>query len=105
MSTTSSGPNPDAALRMMQYDANKKSAGVAFILWLFLGMLGGHRFYLGMVGTGVLMLAFFVLSFLLSFVLIGYLGFMLLGLWAITDAFRIPGWVRKLNTRLIASLG
>ena len=37
---------------LMQYDANKKSAVVAYLLWFFLGMLGAHRFYLSQPGTG-----------------------------------------------------
>ncbi len=33
-----------------------KSKGVAYLLWFFLGLVGGHRFYLGKIGTGVLYL-------------------------------------------------
>ena len=33
--------------RMMRYDANKKSALLAYILWFFLGFFGLHRMYLG----------------------------------------------------------
>jgi TM2 domain-containing membrane protein YozV len=33
-----------------------RSKGVAFLLWLFLGLLGAHRFYLGKIGTGILYL-------------------------------------------------
>lgn len=36
--------------------ASKKSATVAFFLCLFLGLVGAHRFYVGKIGTGVLML-------------------------------------------------
>ena len=35
---------------------NKKSATVSFFLCLFLGTFGAHRFYVGKMGTGVLML-------------------------------------------------
>lgn len=31
-----------------------KSKGVAYLLWLFLGLLGGHKFYLNKFGTGIL---------------------------------------------------
>lgn len=39
-----------------QYDNEKKSEGVAYALWFFLGALGGHRFYAGNIGMGVAML-------------------------------------------------
>ena len=45
-------PASDAA-RLMQYDAAKKSAVVAYLLWFFLGGLGVHRFYLGRTGSGI----------------------------------------------------
>jgi len=33
-----------------------KSKGVAYLLWLFLGIFGAHRFYLEKIGTGILYL-------------------------------------------------
>lgn len=33
-----------------------KSKGTAYLLWLFLGFFGGHCFYLGKVGKGILYL-------------------------------------------------
>ena len=32
----------------------KKSKWVCFFLWLFLGLFGGHKFYDGKIGTGIL---------------------------------------------------
>ena len=90
---------------MMRYDANKKSVGVAYVLWFFFGYLGAHRFYLGKTGTGILMLLICLLSIPLSLVLIGAVGFVIIGIWAIIDAFLIPGMARDFNNRLIVSLG
>lgn len=37
------------------FDYDRKSRSVAWALWLFTGFLGGHRLYLGRVGTAMLM--------------------------------------------------
>lgn len=99
---------PDAAApnvrTMMQYDANKKSVGVAYALWFFFGALGGHRFYLGRSGSAIAMLVIFFLSLVLTVVFIGWIGLFVVGIWALIDAFLIPGIVRDYNNRLIASL-
>jgi TM2 domain-containing membrane protein YozV len=59
---------------MMRYDANKKSAVVAYVLWFLFGSVGGHRFYLKRIGTAVTMLLIFVVSIPLAFVGIGFVG-------------------------------
>ncbi len=97
------GPNDAAA--MMRYDAGRKSTGVAYLLWFFLGVFGAHRFYLGRIGSGLALLALTALSWVLSFVLVGYLLAPLPFLWVIVDLFLIPGMARSHNERLIASLG
>src|SRR5258708_25116138 len=38
---------------MMLFEANKKTALVAYILWFFLGLFGGHNFYLKRTGVAV----------------------------------------------------
>jgi hypothetical protein len=60
------------------------SVVTAYLLWLFFGFLGGHRFYLGKVGTGIL------------YALTG--GGFFFG-WLI-DFFRMPYLVRDANLRL-----
>jgi TM2 domain-containing membrane protein YozV len=90
--------------RAMRYDADKKSALIAYLLWFFLGLFGVHRFYLGRVGTGLGMLVLHGISWVLAFILIGYLGFAVLGLWWLIDALLIPGMTRSHNNRLIESL-
>ena len=37
--------------KLMQFEANKKSVGVAYLLWAFFGGFGAHRFYLGRSGS------------------------------------------------------
>ena len=94
------------AKTVMMYDANKKSMGVAYLLWLFLGGFGGHRFYNGKTGSAVAMLLLTIFDFLL---LAAYgLGLLLLvpvWIWVLVDAFLIPGWIRNYNNLLAHQLG
>ena len=90
--------------RMLVYDANKKSAGVAYLLLLFFGMLGAHRFYLSRTGSGLAILLLFLLSFPLMTVGIGFIMLLIAGVWVFIDLFTIPGMVRSYNTGLIGRL-
>jgi TM2 domain-containing membrane protein YozV len=92
------------AVQTMMYDANRKSVGVAYLLWLFLGGAGGHRFYAGKTGSGIAMLILTVLGVILSIVGVGFLLLFAVGVWAIVDAFLIPGWIRNTNMLLAATL-
>ena len=71
-----------------------RSIAIAYLLWFFLGGLGVHRFYLGHTRSGLYMLGLCVLSLILSLVVIGALGFIVLGVWWLVDAFLIPGLAR-----------
>lgn len=90
--------------KMMQYDANKKSAGIGYLLWFFLGMFGAHRFYLSQIGTGVAILLLTVFSFLLMIVGIGFVTIWIPGIWVFVDLFLIPGMASKYNTELATRL-
>jgi TM2 domain-containing membrane protein YozV len=93
------------AKAMMMFEANKKSTGVAYLLWFFLGMFGGHRFYLGQTGTAICQLCLCIAGIVLAFVIIGYFLLIALWIWWIVDAFLIPGIIRNLNTQLATQLG
>jgi len=83
------------ARAMMLFEANRKTAVVAYLLWFFLGMFGGHNFYLGRIGVAVTQL---VLS-------ITIIGMLITIFWVLVDAFLIPGWVRAQNNLLAVQLG
>ena len=91
--------------KMMQFEANKKSAGVAYLLWFFFGMFGAHRFYLGSSGSGAVILALTLGSILLMAVGIGLVTIFIPMLWVFVDLFTIPGMARDYNNRLITILG
>lgn len=74
-------------------DTRKKSATATWLLWLFLAEFGAHRFYLGRIGTGIAMLL--------------TLGGLLI--WALVDAFLIPGMLRadkrRVETEILEEIG
>ena len=90
----SGGLSNDARVLML-YEANKKTALVAYLLWFFLGLFGGHNFYLGRTGVAVTQL-------ILSLIVVGLI---ITIFWVLVDAFLIPGWVRRQNNLLAAQLG
>ena len=94
----------NGATQAMLYDANKKSVGVTYLLWFFLGGLGGHRFYAGKTGSAIAILALTLLGLLLSMVGIGLFLLAIVGIWVLVDAFLIPGWIRNRNTLLATTL-
>lgn len=60
-----------------------KSLGVAYALWFVLGLIGGHQYYLGRVGRGV------IYTFTFGVFLFGWL----------IDAFTLPGQVARVRAR------
>lgn len=92
------------AMQTMMYDANRKSTGVAYLLWIFLGGFGGHRFYAGKTGSAIAMLALTILGVILSIVGVGFVLLIAVGIWTLVDAFLIPGWIRTKNMLLAATL-
>jgi len=80
---------------LMLYEANSKSALVAYLLWFFLGLFGAHNFYLERTGVAVaqLILTLTLVGLLISF------------FWVLVDAFLIPAWVRTHNNLLAVQLG
>jgi TM2 domain-containing membrane protein YozV len=81
-----------------------KSIGAAYLLWLFFGMLGGHRFYLGKIGTAIVQLLMSVIGWLTVVVGIGFVILAIEGIWVLIDAFLIPGMVQADKAKLRQSL-
>ena len=71
--------------KQLMFEANKKSVGAAYLLWIFLGSFGAHRFYLNQTGTGVAQLLLLLLGWLPLL-----LGWVVLGVWLLVDLFLIP---------------
>jgi TM2 domain-containing membrane protein YozV len=84
-----------------RYHANAKNIVIAYLLWFFLGFLGVHRFYLGRVMSGVMMLALWVIGSALVAILIGWLFLIPWGIWWFLDLFLIPGMVQDENNAVV----
>jgi TM2 domain-containing membrane protein YozV len=92
----------NATRDLMLYDATKKRAGFAYLLWFFFGMVGAHRFYLGDNVAGGMFVLFTVGGVLLipHGVTAGLLFLGIAGLAVLGDLFFVPGLVRKHNVAL-----
>lgn len=80
----------------------EKSLIVSYLLWLFLGGVGGHRFYLGRPGSALLLLMLNVAGWATIALGIGLIFLALAGLWLFIDLFLIPGMA---NSRRRVVLG
>ena len=104
MSEVNSGLSRDTQA-LMAFEASKKSAGVAYLLWFFTGGFGGHRFYLGRTGSAVAQLILSLLGWVLLLAAgIGLLFLIPLGIWLLVDLFLIPGIIQGQNGDLMRRL-
>ena len=67
-----------------EVDKKGKKKAPAWLLWLFTGGIGGHRYYMGDIGYAVAMT-----------LTLGGLGF-----WALIDGFLINGTIERKNEEL-----
>ncbi|NIJ24393.1 TM2 domain-containing protein [Sphingomonas japonica] len=86
------------------YAANRKSIRVAAALWLVLGGLGAHRFYLGRTLSGALQAMLFVLGWATLIIVIGGVALAAWFLWWLADLAMLPGMVRAHNGDLAAAI-
>lgn len=72
-----------------EYESAKKSQVVAWVLWIFTGGIGGHRYYLGDIGYAILM------------TLLGWATF---GVWWLIEAFFINRRIRERNRQIYTEI-
>ena len=68
-------------LKEQRVTNDTRSTGTAYLLWIFLGVLSAHRFYLRRPGSAILQIV-------LNCLLVGLI-------WTAFDLFLIPGMVRQ----------
>ena len=113
-----------------ELDRKRKNTAIAYILYFFLGTIGGHKFYMGKPLAGFFYIVLLSLGFVFmlggfasafdttattdevgSVLAVGFLPFGLLSIMMLVDLFTIPGQIRKqedrvrndLLTRLVSS--
>lgn len=83
-----------------EIDRRGKNMVVAYLLLLFMGTLGIHRFYLGQTGTGIAQLSLTIVGWFTVWIIIGIIPLAIVGVWVIIDLFLVPGIVEKENRKL-----
>jgi len=79
-----------------EMEKNKKSTGVAYALWFFLGSLGVHKFYLKNTVWGIIYIALFVLGWVTLAAGVGVAFFFALGIFLLYDLFAMPRQIKTL---------
>ena len=84
------------AYRDMSVPRPPKNAVLAYVLWFFFGALGAHRYYVGLVKSGLLFLLGTLVAVGLSavntpatWIIGGIIWFVVFVFWVI-DAFKLP---------------
>lgn len=72
-----------------------KSPLLAYLLLIFVGAFGIHRFYLGRTGSGIAMLLLAIIGAFTLPIGIGLVLLAALGIWMLVDLFLIPGMVNQ----------
>ncbi|AUJ23463.1 MULTISPECIES: TM2 domain-containing protein [Virgibacillus] len=87
---------------LVSSELNRKGKNMllAYVLLIFLGTLGIHRFYLDKKGTAITQLILSVVGGLTAIILIGFIPLIIVGIWLFIDLFLVPGMVEKENERI-----
>lgn len=81
-----------------------KSPLVAYLLLIFVGGFGAHRFYLGRTMSAVVMLVLWLVGWLTLAIMVGIVPLVIVGIWVLVDLFLIPGMIAEDKARLRGNL-
>lgn len=84
----------------MKVKMEGKSLVVAYLLWWFLGALGGHRFYLGRIKSAVTQLLLFSVGAMTAFVIFGWILLFIWFVWWALDVYFTYKIVIEVNEKL-----
>ena len=80
------------------YNRTCKNKWIAYLLLVFIGGVGAHRFYLGRAGTGICILALTIIGFLLP------AAYIALVIWLILDLFYVNDYINTHRNNILLEL-
>jgi TM2 domain-containing membrane protein YozV len=89
-----------AAREQFSYSRPAKSKLAIFLIWLFFGYFGGHRFYAGRLASGLGQLALLITGVVVALLGAWTLGNLMIGavmLWAWIDLLFMWSWISRHN--------
>lgn len=92
--------NEERILVSSELSRKGKNIVLAYILLIFLGSLGIHRFYLGRTGTAIAQLILSIVGWVTAIIIIGFIPLAIVGIWLIIDLFLVPGIIRSENDKI-----
>ncbi|GAB4073724.1 hypothetical protein GCM10028778_12270 [Barrientosiimonas marina] len=90
--------NEERMLVNSELQRKGKSMLLSYVLLIFLGSLGIHRFYLGKKGSAIAQLCLTVGGWLTAILIIGIVALIVVGVWLIVDLFLVPAIVEHQNS-------
>lgn len=90
----------ELAILSLEMDKRGKKPVLAWLLWWFLGLFGGHKFYLGEKTAGIVYLVVSIISYILLIVLVGLVGLLVIGVLWIIDAVKLQGKIAEVNEEI-----
>ena len=92
-----------AASQQVVIVRSEKSMAVAYLLLIFLGQLGLHRFYVGRSGSAITQLLLGLCGWATAWIIVGFIPLAILWIWLVADLFLTAGLVRQANEALHAT--
>lgn len=89
--------NEERMLVNSEVSRKGKNMLLAYILLIFLGTLGIHRFYLGKTGSAITQLVLTLVGWATAVFVIGFVPLFIVGAWVLVDLFLVPGIVNSAN--------
>jgi len=92
--------NEERMLVNSELEKRKKSKLLAYVLLIFLGTFGIHRFFASKYISGVIQLLLAAIGYMTLWLFVGYGLLLILYIWLIIDLFLLNGIINRHNNLL-----